>query len=104
MAPFSDSGPHFASIVGAGALDTNGGPRINVEARVLGRGGQPIPGLFGAGNCVGSITGQAYWGPGGTIGPSHRVRLHRRHQRQSRAGPRGPLRRRLQSTTMGNSG
>jgi succinate dehydrogenase/fumarate reductase flavoprotein subunit len=70
MAPFASSGPYFASVVGAGCLDTNGGPRINTDAQVIGRGGSPIPGLFGAGNCVGSITGQGYWGPGGTIGPA----------------------------------
>lgn len=70
MAPFQDTGPYYCAILGAGALDTSAGPRIDVDARVLGAGDAPIPGLYGAGNCVSSITGQAYWGPGGTIGPA----------------------------------
>jgi 3-oxosteroid 1-dehydrogenase len=70
MAPIAAEGPYFAAIVGAGAFDTNGGPRINANAQVLDVAGKPIPGLYGAGNCVASIAGQAYWGPGGTIGPA----------------------------------
>jgi 3-oxosteroid 1-dehydrogenase len=70
MAPLSDHGPYYCVILGAGALDTNGGPTINTDAQVLGGEGAPIPGLYGAGNCVASINGQAYWGPGATIGPA----------------------------------
>jgi len=70
MAPFAAEGPYYCAIVGAGAFDTNGGPRTNEKAQVLGGDGAPIPGLYGAGNCVASIAGQAYWGPGGTIGPA----------------------------------
>ena len=68
MAPISDVGPYHCMIVGAGVLDTNGGPRINTKAQVLDSEGAPIPGLYGAGNCVATPAGRAYWGPGATIG------------------------------------
>jgi hypothetical protein len=68
MHPLSESGPYHCVILGAGALDTKGGPVIDEASRVLAVDGEPIPGLFGAGNCIASPAGQAYWGPGGTIG------------------------------------
>jgi 3-oxosteroid 1-dehydrogenase len=41
---------------------------IDESARVLTPWGEPIVGLYGAGNCIASPAGQAYWGAGGTIG------------------------------------
>jgi 3-oxosteroid 1-dehydrogenase len=70
MHPLSLEGPFYAILLGAALLDTCGGPAIDARAQVLRRGGEPIPGLFGAGNCVASPAGQGYWGAGGTIGPA----------------------------------
>jgi hypothetical protein len=67
--PFDSTGPYFALILAPGTLDTKGGPAIDSEARVLrASDGQPIPGLFAAGNCAGFPSGQAYWAGGATIG------------------------------------
>ena len=70
MHPLRADGPYHCVILGPGALDTKGGPVVDARARVLAVDGTPIGGLFGAGNCVASAAGQAYWGPGGTIGPA----------------------------------
>jgi len=70
MYPFSPQGPYHCILVAGGGLDTKGGPRTDGLARVLDQAGNPIPGLFGAGNCVASPAGQAYWSAGGTLGPA----------------------------------
>ena len=68
--PLADEGPYHATIIVPAALDTKGGPMINPRAEVLGGAGKPIPGLYGAGNCVASPAGKSYWAAGATIGPA----------------------------------
>ena len=70
MYPLTLDGPYYCAILGPATLDTCGGPVIDTSARVLRPDGSPIPGLFGAGNCIASPAGQGYWGAGGTIGPA----------------------------------
>jgi 3-oxosteroid 1-dehydrogenase len=65
-----DTAPFYAVPVSVGAMGTKGGPRTDRDGRVLHVTGQPIPGLFASGNAMGGVTGRAYGGAGGTIGPA----------------------------------
>ena len=65
-----DTAPFYAVPVQVGAMGTKGGPRTDHDGRVLHVSGEPIPGLFAAGNAMGGVTGRAYGGAGGTIGPA----------------------------------
>ena len=66
--PFAETGPYYCVPLVAGTLDTKGGPVINEHSQVLNGAGEPIAGLYGAGNCVASPTAQAYWSAGATLG------------------------------------
>ena len=54
----------------AGSLGTFAGLRTDAAARVLGRGGAAIPGLFAVGNDMSSIMGGNYPSGGITLGPA----------------------------------
>lgn len=65
-----EQAPFYAARIELGLLGTNGGPRTDGAARILGHDGTPIAGLFGAGNAIASPTGGIYAGAGGTLGPA----------------------------------
>jgi succinate dehydrogenase/fumarate reductase flavoprotein subunit len=65
-----DTAPYCAVPVSIGAMGTKGGPRTDRDGRVLHVSGEPIPGLYAAGNAMAGVTGRAYGGAGGTLGPA----------------------------------
>ncbi len=69
MHPISDTGPYYTTIIGPSAIETKGGPRANASGQILGADDEPVPGLYGVGNCVASPSGQAYLAGGSTFGP-----------------------------------
>ena len=62
--------PFYAVELKMGALGTNGGARTNASAQILDVDGEPIAGLYGAGNVISCPTGSVYAGAGGTLGPA----------------------------------
>ena len=65
------TGPVFGAIQQwPGTLGTNGGLRVDKNARVLGYRTPVIDGLYAAGNTAASVLGAIYGGGGSCIGPS----------------------------------
>ena len=63
--------PFYALEVAPAITGTHGGPHVDGNARVLDVDGNPIGGLYAAGNCAGiGAPGMVYPGPGGSIGPA----------------------------------
>lgn len=65
-----DKAPFYAVPINNGDLGTKGGIKTDARARVIDRQGQPIAGLYAAGNAAGNPFGSCYPGAGGTIGPA----------------------------------
>ena len=62
--------PYYAVEIHSGTLGTKGGPKVDAQGRVIGVDGDPISGLYAAGNVMGSPFGMTYGGAGGTLGPA----------------------------------
>jgi len=62
--------PFHAVELHSGCLGTKGGAATDVNGRVLDHDGEPIPGLYAAGNAMACPTGMVYGGAGGTLGPA----------------------------------
>jgi succinate dehydrogenase/fumarate reductase flavoprotein subunit len=65
-----DTGPFYAVEIHSGCLGTKGGPKVNRHGQAVDVDGNPIQGLYAAGNVMGSPFGMTYGGPGGTLGPA----------------------------------
>jgi succinate dehydrogenase/fumarate reductase flavoprotein subunit len=61
-----DSPPYYAVQLWPGGPNTQGGPRRDAEARIVRVTGEPIPGLYSAGE-LGSVYGMLYPSGGGNI-------------------------------------
>jgi succinate dehydrogenase/fumarate reductase flavoprotein subunit len=66
LAPVRNA-PFYAVEVQSSLLGTKGGPRTDTQARVLDVDGDPIPGLYAAGNVMANPTGMVYGGAGATL-------------------------------------
>jgi 3-oxosteroid 1-dehydrogenase len=64
-----DKGPFYACPCYPGDIGTNGGLVINENAQVVNQAGEPIPGLYAAGNTTASVMGYSYPAAGATLGP-----------------------------------
>jgi len=69
VAPIKD-GPFYTIKLVIGDLGTYAGIKTDEHARALDATGQPIPGLYAAGNDMASIMGGNYPGAGITLGPA----------------------------------
>ncbi len=65
-----EQGPFHAAAFGISDLGTKGGLRTDTAARVLDTTGNPIPGLYAAGNTMAAPSGTVYPGGGNPIGTS----------------------------------
>lgn len=63
-------GPYYALEIHPADIGTSMGIATDTEARVLDAGGEPIEGLYAAGNDMASVMGGTYPGPGITLGPA----------------------------------
>jgi predicted oxidoreductase len=64
-----DAAPFYAVEIVSSTLGTKGGPRTTIDAQVIDHDGNPIPGLYAAGNVMASPMGMTYGGAGGTLAP-----------------------------------
>ena len=62
--------PFFAVLTYPGDVGTSGGVLCNEHAQVLNLDGDPLPGLYAAGNVTASVMGRTYPGAGASIAAS----------------------------------
>lgn len=65
-----ETAPFYAFRVHPGDLGTKGGLLTDDNARVINTRGDPVGGLYAAGNTTASVMGRSYPGSGSTLGPA----------------------------------
>ena len=65
-----DQGPFYAATIVLSDIGTKGGLKTDEHARVVRADGQPIEGLYAAGNTMAAMSGRVYPGAGTPIGSS----------------------------------
>ena len=65
-----ETAPFYAFKVYPGDLGTKGGLLTDDNAQVINTRGDPVGGLYAAGNTTASVMGRTYPGPGSTLGPA----------------------------------
>jgi 3-oxosteroid 1-dehydrogenase len=68
LAPL-ERGPYHATRVYAGCSGTTGGPKVGASGHILDSRGEPITGLYAAGNVTAQLFGDASPASGATLGP-----------------------------------
>lgn len=68
LAPIVEA-PFYAVRLDPGDIGTQGGLVTNIHGQVLRENGEPIAGLYAAGNCTAAVI-PTYPGPGATLGPA----------------------------------
>ena len=72
--------PFYAMKVWPADIAVSTGLATDADARVLGRDGEAIPGLYACGNDMASVMAGSYPGPGTTLGPgivfAYRAAMH----------------------------
>jgi 3-oxosteroid 1-dehydrogenase len=69
LGPLGTEGPFYAQRIAPNVFGTKGGPVIDSHARIVDFEGDPILGLYGAGNTIASPFGVGSPGSGGSLGP-----------------------------------
>lgn len=65
-----ETAPFYAFKVYPGDLGTKGGLLTDENSQVINTRGDPVAGLYAAGNTTASVMGRSYPGPGSTLGPA----------------------------------
>lgn len=68
LAPIAEA-PFYAMLLAPGDIGTQGGLITNSDGQVVGEDGEPIRGLYAAGNCTAAVI-PTYPGAGSTLGPA----------------------------------